>query len=130
VSHSCLEHPLWTTVTDDPAIAARLVQSGADELKTYFSRGGTILFGTDIGFTSKYDTTPEYEYMTRAMGWSDILASLTANPSAYFKAPTKGRVEQGLDADLVILDADPAADVRNLAKVAYTIRAGRVIYQE
>jgi imidazolonepropionase-like amidohydrolase len=41
----------------------------------------------------------------------------------------KGRVEQGLNADLVILDGDPIADVRNLARVATTIRAGQVIYQ-
>jgi imidazolonepropionase-like amidohydrolase len=30
-------------------------------------------------------------------------------------------------ADLVVLDGDPMTDVRNLAKVAHTIRAGKVI---
>jgi len=30
----------------------------------------------------------------------------------------------------VVLDGDPMADVRNLAKVAYTIRAGQIIYQK
>jgi imidazolonepropionase-like amidohydrolase len=39
-------------------------------------------------------------------------------------------VENGLDADLVILDADPAADVRNLAKVACTVRGGQIIYHK
>jgi hypothetical protein len=34
-----------------------------------------------------------------------------------------------LRADLVVLAADPALDARNLAKVAYTIRDGRIIYQ-
>jgi len=28
----------------------------------------------------------------------------------------------------VVLNADPAVDVRNLAKVACTIRAGKIIY--
>src|SRR5581483_5909842 len=65
---------LWTTVVEDQAIAAKLVRGGAEEVKAYFSRGGTILFGTDVGFTSNYDTTSEYEFMARAMGWSDILA--------------------------------------------------------
>ena len=119
---------LWTTVVQDPVVAEKLVQAGADELKSYFSDGGTILFGTDVGFQSKYDTTQEFEFMRRAMGWRDILASLTTNPSAFFKATTKGRVEKGMDADLVVLDGDPAADVRNLAKVVYTIREGKVIY--
>lgn len=121
---------LWTTVVSDPNVAEQLVQAGADELKSYFSEGGTILFGTDVGFTSKYDTAQEFEFMGRAMGWKDILASLTTNPSAFFKAASKGRIEKGMDADLVVLDGDPAADVRNLAKVSYTIRDGKVIYQK
>ena len=59
-----------------------------------------------------------------------MLASLTTNPAQYFKAAKKGKVEQGLDADLVVLDGDPIADVGNLARVATTIRAGKVIYQK
>jgi imidazolonepropionase-like amidohydrolase len=121
---------LWTTVVPDATIAGQLVQAGTDELKAYFSQGGTILFGTDVGFITKYDTTQEFEFMGHAMPWRDILASLTTNPSAYFKAATKGRVEQGMDADLVVLDGDPAQDVKNMAKVAYTIRDGRIIYRK
>jgi imidazolonepropionase-like amidohydrolase len=119
---------LWTTVVSDPAVQEKLVQAGVNELKQYFSDSGTVLFGTDVGFTSKYDTTQEFEFMGRAMGWEDILASLTTNPSAFFKASKKGRVEKGMDADLVVLDADPGVDVRNFAKVAYTIRGGRILY--
>jgi imidazolonepropionase-like amidohydrolase len=119
---------LWTTVVTDPAITDRLVDAGVSELKTYFSEGGTILFGTDVGFQTKYDTTQEYEFMGRAMAWRDILASLTTNPSTLFKQPTKGQVEKGMSADLVVLNADPANDARNLAKVAYTIRAGKILY--
>jgi imidazolonepropionase-like amidohydrolase len=66
--------------------------------------------------------------MHRALSESQVLASLTTNPALYFKAAKKGRVERGFDADLVVLDGDPIADVRNLAKIAYTIRAGQVIY--
>jgi imidazolonepropionase-like amidohydrolase len=119
---------LWTTVVSDPTVQDRLVQAGVNELKQYFSEGGTILFGTDVGFQSKYDTTQEYVFMGRAMSWHDILASLTTNPSSFFKAGNQGRVEKGMQADLVVLDADPAIDVRNFAKVAYTIRAGTIIY--
>ena len=68
--------------------------------------------------------------MRRALSANEILASLTTNPAAYFKAFDKGRVEKGLDADLVILDGDPASDVHNLARVSYTIRAGKILYQK
>jgi len=120
---------LWTTVVRDPAIAAHLVQAGVDQLKTFSENGGPVLFGTDTGFTDKYDTSLEYELMHRALSVSEILASLTTNPAAYFKADQKGRVEKGLDADLVVLEGDPSADVHNFAKVAYTIRGGQIIYQ-
>jgi imidazolonepropionase-like amidohydrolase len=119
---------LWTTVDSDPARTEKIVTAGVDELKTYFSQGGTILFGTDVGFQAKYDTTQEYEFMGRAMPWREILASLTTQPSAFFKQTAKGRVEKGMNADLVVLDADPASDVRNFARVMYTIRGGKIIY--
>jgi imidazolonepropionase-like amidohydrolase len=119
---------LWTTVVPDTTIQNQLVQGGVEELKAYFSAGGTILFGTDVGFITTYDTTQEFEFMGRAMGWKDVLASLTTNPAEYFKQSSKGRVEKGMDADLVVLDGDPVADVRNFAKVVYTIRGGKVIY--
>ena len=38
-----------------------------------------------------------------------------------------GEVETGMLADLVILDADPLADIANLAKVHRTIKSG-VVY--
>ena len=121
---------LWTTVVQDPAVASGLVASGVQQLKTFFANGGAILFGTDVGFTPNYDTALEFELMRRALSVNEILASLTTNPAAYFKASSKGRVEKGFDADLVVLDGDPASDVRNFAKVAYTIRAGKMIYQK
>jgi imidazolonepropionase-like amidohydrolase len=121
---------LWTTVVRDQAAADYLVQSGVNQLKAFAASGGTVLFGTDVGFIKLYDTSLELEFMGRALSPSEVLASLTTNPSAYFKAPRKGRIEQGFDADIVVLDSDPTADVRNLSKVACTVRAGKVIYQK
>jgi imidazolonepropionase-like amidohydrolase len=112
------------------ALAARLAESAISELKAFSDNGGTVLFGTDVGFTEIYDTSLEYELMHRALSERQILASLTTNPAFYFKAAKKGKVETGFEGDLAILDGDPVADVRNLAKVAYTIRAGKVIYQK
>jgi imidazolonepropionase-like amidohydrolase len=111
-------------------IVGRIVNNIANQVKAFSDNGGTVLFGTDVGYIQLYDTTLEYELMRRALSERQVLASLTTNPAAYFKAAKKGKVEAGFDADLVILDGDPIADVRNLAKVATTIRAGQVIYQK
>jgi imidazolonepropionase-like amidohydrolase len=121
---------LWTTVNSNPKVTEHLVQSGVDELQAFFANGGTVLFGTDVGFTNLYDPSQEYEFMHRAINAREILASLTTNPAAYFHAEQKGRVAKGMDADLVVLDGDPFGDIRNLARVAYTIRGGKFLYQE
>lgn len=62
------------------------------------------------------------------MSWRDILASLTTNPATFFKVPNGGQITEGVDADLVVLAADPANDPRNFANVVLTIRGGRIIY--
>lgn len=121
---------LFAKLPVPPEIAARLVDSIVVQLKSFSENGNTVLFGTDIGFTQLYDTTLEYELMHRALSERQVLASLTTNPAGYFKAAKKGKVEKGFDADVVVLDGDPLADVKNLAKVAFTIRAGKVIYQK
>ena len=113
-----------------PDIAARLVATTVNQVKVFSDNGSPVLFGTDVGFTTIYDTMLEYELMHRALSERQILASLTTNPAQYFKAAKKGRVEKGFEADVVVLDGDPTVDVKNLAKVAYTIRAGKVIYQK
>lgn len=103
-----------------------------DELRAYSQAGGDILFGTDIGYTDHYDTTLEFTLMSQAgMNYQQILASLTTNPARKFgDSDRAGRVARGMNADLVVLSADPAQDVTAFSKVHYTIRNGKVIYQE
>jgi imidazolonepropionase-like amidohydrolase len=113
-----------------PEIVGRLVDNIVGQLKSFSENGNTVLFGTDVGYIPLYDTTLEYQLMHRALSERQVLASLTTNPASYFKAAKKGRVEKGFDADIAILEGDPLADVTNLARAAYTIRAGKVIYQK
>ena len=121
---------LFAKLPVPPEIAARIVDNVVGQLKGFSENGSPVLFGTDVGYTQLYDTTLEYELMHRALSERQVLASLTTNPAGYFKAAKKGKLEKGFDADVAVLDGDPLADVRNLAKVAYTIRAGKVIYQK
>jgi imidazolonepropionase-like amidohydrolase len=92
--------------------------------------GGQILFGTDVGYMTDYDPTEEYVLMAGAgLDWRQILAALTTAPSERFgEAARRGRVAPGLDADLVVLAADPSADVKAFSGVRYTVRGGRVVY--
>jgi imidazolonepropionase-like amidohydrolase len=105
------------------------VQRGVAQLREYFSAGGPILFGTDVGYANDFSTLEEFQLMAQAgMGFRDILASMTTVPASRRGLGRTGRVAEGFDADLVVLKADPAKDVTAFADVAYTIRGGRIIY--
>ena len=100
------------------------------QLKAFASAGGQVLFGTDVGYMSDYDPAEEYRQMARALEPMQILASLTASPAARWKESEKrGRVVPGLAADLVVLEADPATDAANFAKVRCTIRGGKFLFE-
>jgi imidazolonepropionase-like amidohydrolase len=67
--------------------------------------------------------------MARALKPMEILASLTTAPAARWKEQTaRGRVAEGLEADLVGLEGDPAADAATFAKVRCTIRGGKLTH--
>ena len=102
------------------------------QLRAYSEAGGDILFGTDIGYTDHYDTTMEFTLMSQAgMNDRQILASLTTNPARKFgDSDHTGRIAKGMKADLVILSADPAQEITAFSKVRFTIRNGKVLYQE
>ena len=112
--------------------AAYVERSGVlEQLRSFADAGGEVLFGTDVGFYPQNDMTQEFQLMARAgMSWDRILASLTTSPAARFgRAGQSGAITPGMDADLVLLGADPAEDVGAFADVRYTIRAGQVIHE-
>jgi imidazolonepropionase-like amidohydrolase len=115
----------------DAGLTARLMGNAAAQLKAVADEGGQVLFGTDVGYMTDYDPTEEYVLMQQAgLAFSHILAALTTAPAARFGAANRsGRVAAGMDADLVVLEGDPEPDIRALARVRYTIRGGRVIYE-
>lgn len=100
------------------------------QLRDWVSLGGEVIFGTDIGAV---DTDPAEEYAMMAeagMSFPQILASVTTTPAERLGGPGEsGKIEVGQMADLVALSSDPSGNVRALADVAYTLRAGKLIYQ-
>jgi len=102
-----------------PASVVEVVLGNArDQLRIFAEGGGQVLFGTDVGYIADYDPTDEYVYMHQAgLSYSQILASLTTAPAARFGAAARtGRLAAGLDADIVVIQGDPAQDIRALAR--------------
>lgn len=111
--------------------SANDMRSASQQLKSYADAApGQILFGTDVGYTDYYDTAEEFTLMSRAgLTFPQVLASLTTNPAARFGYATHtGQIAKGMDADLVVLSADPAQDITAFSRVAFTIRQGKIIF--
>lgn len=110
--------------------AERLISETVTEFGKFAAMGGQVLFGTDVGYMTDYDPAREYELMANAgLTPMQILASLTTTPAARWNEQSRrGAIAAGLDADLVVLDADPAESPRNFAAVRCVIRGGEIIY--
>jgi imidazolonepropionase-like amidohydrolase len=111
-------------------VTSRLVSISVDQVKAFSAAGGEILFGTDVGYMSDFDPTEEYLLLSRAgLTPMQILAALTTSPAARWKADgQRGRLSLGMDADITVLNVDPAADAAGFAKVRCTVRDGKIIY--
>lgn len=64
------------------------------------------------------------------LSFRPILTSLTTAPAERFGDSKRlGRVAAGFQADLVVLNGDPARDIHALTAVRYTLRDGKIIYR-
>lgn len=108
-----------------------LITTAINQLATFNKAGGLVLFGTDVGYMNDYEIEEELEQMQKAdMSFDQILASLTTNPAQKFNFFDKtGVIRIGKNADLVILNKNPASDPRHFSSVYMTIHDGKIIYE-
>lgn len=103
------------------------------EVSRFRALGGELLFGTDVGYMTDYSTGGEFAALAKAgLDWRAILRMLTVAPARRFHAGPgagTGEIAPGAEADLTVLDGDPAADVGAFSRVRLAIRRGRVIFR-
>ncbi|HEX6178001.1 MAG TPA: amidohydrolase family protein [Thermoanaerobaculia bacterium] len=114
-----------------PREAAQNVVDNRIHILRALNEGGVkILMGTDAPqqfSVPGFSLHRELQWMKRAgMTPYQIMQSGTRNVGAYFKnADAFGTVEPGKRADLILLDANPLADIANVAKIAGVMVNGR-----
>jgi len=94
--------------------------------------GVRFLAGTDLGVRDIYPGSSlhdELEWLVK-IGFSPLeaLRAATENPAMVVRrARTSGSVDIGKVADLVVLDANPIADINNARKIRYVVLSGRLL---
>jgi imidazolonepropionase-like amidohydrolase len=105
------------------------------EFRAMRRAGVGVLAGTDLGavlVVPGFSLHDELALLVERGGLTpaEALAAATRNPPAFFGdrvARELGTVAPGKLADLVLLDADPLADIRNTTKIRAVVADGRLL---
>lgn len=107
---------------------------GAQATRLANEAGVLVTTGTDWFEPSDDSELPhtheELVWLVEAAGFSSMQAIVAATRNgaiALGLGKTHGTIETGKTADLLVLDADPVADIRNTTKIRFTVSNGRIV---
>ncbi len=91
---------------------------------------GQVALGTDLAALPGIGAHLELEYLVKAgLTPMQALTAATFLSAKFLRIlPKTGTIEPGKDADLLILDADPLADIRNTRSIGMVIKKGRIFH--
>jgi hypothetical protein len=100
-----------------------------ENLRAVAAAGVTIAAGTDAGNIGTLPGSSLHEELAAmaaaGLGARAVLLSATRDAAKVYAAePEIGTIEPGKLADLLVLDADPLADVANLERIALVVKGG------
>ena len=98
-----------------------------ENIRKIHAAGGVVALGTDQ--SSGPATQREMELLVAAgISPLDVIKIATHNGAVLLgKADTLGSVEPGKLADLVLLNADPAASIDNVKQIAWVMKSGQIV---
>jgi cytosine/adenosine deaminase-related metal-dependent hydrolase len=119
----------------------RLIKAGVPELvstdagtidpdiaKDFGPDGGPGGLGGHASLIGEAEFLDMQAMQQRGMTPMTILQAATRNiAAAYHKLDAFGTLEPGKLADLIVVDADPLADIQNLKKLSLVVKDGRTI---
>ncbi|MGH6787208.1 MAG: amidohydrolase family protein [Novosphingobium sp.] len=116
------------TVPKAEAAAAAAIESHRKAI----AAGVKIAFGTDTGVSKHGDNAREFALMVGAgMTPAQAIKAATVDAaSALDRSGQFGRIAPGYAADLIAVDGDPLADVRQLEDVDFVMKGGAVVKNE
>jgi imidazolonepropionase-like amidohydrolase len=119
----------WTSADFDAFREARAAQDRF--LRTFHGKGGRIAVGTDAAnqmLIPGYAVHRELELLVRAgLTPAEAMSAASRNGALLLRVDSLGLVAPGKVADLVILERDPLADIRNTLAIERVMSQGRML---
>jgi imidazolonepropionase-like amidohydrolase len=99
-----------------------------ENLKSYVNNYALVALGSGLPELPGIGAHLELESMVKAgMTTMQAITAATFLSAKYLRIlPKTGTLEPGKDADMLVLDADPAADIRNTRKISMVIKKGKI----
>lgn len=130
------EQARWRQYLQSPASDRKLADLrwdvGCRIVRTLHTAGATILAGTDTPMPWIYPGYSLHDELERlvdcGLGPAEALRAATIGAMKQLGSDAeRGTIEPGRQADLVLLDADPLKDLRNLRRIRVVVLAGRLL---
>ena len=117
-----------------PATVPKAEQAAAAAIESHrkaIAAGVRIAFGTDTGVSKHGDNAQEFALMVAAgMTPAQAIKAATVSAAEALGRPGLGRIAPGVAADIIAVDGDPLADVRQLEDVDFVMKGGQVVKNE
>jgi len=134
-----LEH--WKTTAEWRVLTGELRRDDEDDVRRIRAETVAAMRAAHVRMLTGTDTSPsrisfpgfslhdELALRVRqGLSAEEALATVTRNPAVYFGTLSdSGTVEEGKRADLVLLDANPLADIRNVSRIRAVILNGALL---
>jgi imidazolonepropionase-like amidohydrolase len=109
----------------------RYLKTAQENLKRLVDAGARIGFGSDTGVLTRFEGFGEHwemELMVQAgMTPSQVITAATRSSAEFLNQKDLGTLESGRWADLMVLNADPLANIRNTRQIDAVYIAGNKV---
>jgi imidazolonepropionase-like amidohydrolase len=90
--------------------------------------GVKIAMGSDAPLIPHGENAREiYAMVERGMSVPDALRAATINGAELLRLDDRGRLAEGLRADVIAVDGDPMAEIESLSRVSFVMKQGVVL---
>jgi imidazolonepropionase-like amidohydrolase len=116
---------------DDLEFFGQNGRASLDAIRDLHNSGSRLLAGCD-GIVPGFCLHDELEWFTKAgLSALESLQTATINPARFLnREDIQGTIDVGKSGDVVLLDGDPLADIRNVRQIAAVIVRGRLIERD
>ena len=117
-----------------PAVVPKVREAAAAAKNSYrmmVSSGVKMAFGTDTGVSKHGDNAKEFALMIEAgITPARAIRAATVDAAEAMGKSDRGRIAGGLVADIVAVDGDPMANVRELEDIDFVMKGGQIVRED